>query len=183
MDEDASARLTGVFERHYDEVLAYCVRRIGRTEGEDAASEAFAVASRRVDEIDWDSVRPWLFGVARGVLANRRRGIHRVRRVYGRMAGLAEAPVDSPDEIVVRNAEARDAIAALRQLAPSDRELLMLSAWEGLNSAEIAASLGISVDTARKRLERARGRLARRLQPSSGVVSSPNHTFEWGESQ
>jgi RNA polymerase sigma-70 factor (ECF subfamily) len=81
MERINSTRLTALFEKHHAEILAYCVRRIGRTEGEDAAAEVFAVASRRVDEIDWKTVRPWLFGVARGVLANRWRSQHRLQLV------------------------------------------------------------------------------------------------------
>jgi len=45
MDEDNSTKLTVLFAAHPAEVLAYCVRRIGYAEGEDAAAEVFAVAS------------------------------------------------------------------------------------------------------------------------------------------
>lgn len=181
MEEDNSARLAGIFEEHYDEVLAYCARRIGRTEAEDVASEAFTIASRRVEEIEWETVVPWLFAVARGVLANRRRSIYRLGRVYGRMAGLAVAPSDSPDEVVIRNAEASEAIAALRRLRPSDREILMLSAWEELTAPRIAQSLGISVAATEKRLERAKHRLSRTLHPSANGAGAPNMAVEkWG---
>lgn len=45
MEEDASARFGAVFEVHYDELLAYCARRIGRNEAEDVAAEVFAGVS------------------------------------------------------------------------------------------------------------------------------------------
>jgi RNA polymerase sigma factor (sigma-70 family) len=180
MEEDNSARLAGIFEAHYDEVVAYCARRIGRAEAEDVASEAFVVASRRAEEIEWETVLPWLFAVARGVLANRRRSIYRLGRVYGRMAGLAVAPSDSPDEVVIRNAEARKAIAALHQLRPSDREILMLAAWEELTGSQIALSLGISVAATEKRLERAKHRLSRILDPSANGAGAPSAAVEKG---
>lgn len=47
MDEDTSAKLAVLFQGHYDEVLAYCARRIGRDDAEDVASDVFTVASRR----------------------------------------------------------------------------------------------------------------------------------------
>lgn len=180
MDEDTSGRLTGLFEHHYDEVLAYCARRIGRNEAEDVAAEAFAVASRRVEEIEWETALPWLYAVARGVLANRWRSIHRLRRLQGKMAGLAVAPIDSPDEVVIRSAEARQAMTALRQLRPSDREILMLSAWEELTAGQIAISLGISVAAAEKRLERAKTRMARILHPTPNALGAPGATVEKG---
>lgn len=183
MDEDNSTKLTVLFGEHHAQVLAYCVRRIGYAEGEDAAAEVFAVASRRVDDIDWKTVRPWLYGVARGVLANRHRSLHRLRRVTGRVTGLAAAPADSPDDVVVRNAEAREALSALRRLRPSDREILMLYAWEELGALDIAASLGISVDAAKKRLERAKRRLAHVLHPTSNSLAAPGAVFENGTSQ
>ena len=180
MDEGTSARLSRLFEAHYDEVLAYCARRIGRREAEDSAAEVFAVASRRVDEINWEPARPWLFGIARGVLANRWRSIHRLRRLSGKMAGLAAAPADSPDEVVIRDAEAREAISALRRLRPSDREILMLSAWEELTAAQIAHSLGISVAATEKRLERAKRRFAQTLHPTANAVAAPGVIVEEG---
>ena len=56
---DIDARFTSMFERHYNEVLAYCVRRTNRAEADDVSAEVFAVAWRRSDEIEWETVRPW----------------------------------------------------------------------------------------------------------------------------
>lgn len=49
------------------------------------------------------------------------------------------------------------------QLAPTDQEVLRLTAWEGLAPAEIARVLGISPNAAAIRLHRARGRLRHEL--------------------
>lgn len=72
-----SARFTSMFGRHYREVLAYCARRSARSEAEDTTAEVFAVALRRIHEIDEETVRPWLYGVARGVMNNRLRLLQR----------------------------------------------------------------------------------------------------------
>jgi RNA polymerase sigma-70 factor (ECF subfamily) len=52
---------------------------------------------------------------------------------------------------------------ALRALRPRDREVLLLTAWDGLNASEAAAVLGCSPTAYRIRLHRARRRLARLL--------------------
>lgn len=52
--------------------------------------------------------------------------------------------------------EAEDALA---RLSRGDREVLLLSAWEGLAADEAAVMLGISPSAYRKRLSRARRRL------------------------
>lgn len=173
MEKDSSTKLSVLFADHHAEVLAYCVRRIGHADGEDAAAEVFAVASRRVDEIDWKTVRPWLFGVARGVLANRWRSLHRLHRINRRVAAMAATPADSPDEIVIRTVEARAALNALGKLRPLDREILMLSAWEELSAADIAIALGISVDAAKKRLERAKETFHQSAPPHGQPIRYP----------
>ncbi len=60
---------------------------------------------------------------------------------------------------------------ALEQLSESDREVLMLIAWEGLSPAQAAAALGVKAATVRVRLHRARRRLARALVREIGKRS------------
>ena len=166
---DNSPRLSQLFSNHYDEMLAYCARRVGRSEAEDVAAEVFAVAVRRSGEIDWTTARPWLYGVARGVLANRWRSLQRRRRLVGRMAGMAPIAVEAAGELVVRRAESAQALAALQQMKRDDREILMLAAWEELSGPEIAQVLGISRVAADQRLHRAKRRYARMLDPGLRV--------------
>lgn len=176
-DDSANTRLTHLFESHYDEVLAYCARRIGRSEAEDAAADVFATVSRRRDEIDWGTVRPWLYAIARGVLANRWRSQKRRRRVFEVMAGQAPIPDEPPDEVVVRRAEDSEAIRALWQMRPADREVLMLSAWEEFTCPQIAQALGISVAAAEQRLHRAKQRFVLTLKPVT-TLTGQSFTLE-----
>lgn len=149
------------FQAHHKSLLAYCARRIGRDEAEDVAADVFAIAWRRINEVDQDEVRFWLQGIARGVLRNRWRARLRRRRLLERLAGLAPNPVEIPEEVVVRRAEQERALSALQRLRPIDREILTLAAWEGMTGPEIARSLGISVSAAEQRLHRAKERYAR----------------------
>ena len=73
--------------------------------------------------------RPWLYGVARRVLANHRRGEGRRNALADRLRGeLAETaqPEHLPSDST--------AAVAFRELPEQDRELLSLVAWEELDA-------------------------------------------------
>lgn len=179
--ESADKEFTRLHEAHYDEVLAYCARRIGSTDADEVAAEVFAVTWRRLDEIEWETARAWLYGIARGVLGNRWRSARRHTRLLGRLSGLAPTPRELPDEQVVRRSQDEEVLSALRHLKASDQEVLMLAAWEELTAPEIAHTLGISVAAAEQRLHRAKKRLARILSPTvSPTNASPRVAEEGG---
>jgi RNA polymerase sigma-70 factor (ECF subfamily) len=161
-------------------VLAYCTRRIGRSEADDATADVFAVAWRRIDQIEWSTVRPWLYGIARGVLANRWRTGRRQKRLFQRVSGLAPLREELPDLQVVRRAQDDQVAAAIGQLKPADQEILLLAAWEELTAPEIATSLGVSVSAAEQRLHRAKRRLAKVLEPTTISDMSPRVAEEEG---
>jgi RNA polymerase sigma factor (sigma-70 family) len=145
------------------QVLGYALRRADSPEdAADVVSETFMIAWRRLDEVPvGDEARLWLYGVARRVLANQRRGQQRRERLNARLrdevavvSARAEAGRPAPDSAVM---------AALARLDEADRELITLVAWEGLDRDQIATMLGCSRATIRVRLHRARRRLARLL--------------------
>lgn len=166
-------RFTDLFEQNHGEVLAYCTRRISRIEADDITAEVFAIAWRRIDEVEWATARPWLFGIARGVLANRWRSLERRSRLSEKVSGLGVAWDDSPDVVVIRREQDAVVIAALDAMKPTDREVLALAAWEELSAPEIATVLGITTSAAEQRLHRAKRRFAKVLDasPSNSQVS------------
>jgi RNA polymerase sigma-70 factor (ECF subfamily) len=87
------------------------------------------------------------------VIGERYRAEERWQRLHAR-AGLNDSPPDPAD--------ATQAVAAwevLSGLDEDEREVLLLSAWEGLSSREAAAVLGTSPAAYRMRLARARRHL------------------------
>jgi RNA polymerase sigma-70 factor (ECF subfamily) len=66
--------------------------------------------------------------------------------------------------------------AAIGNLCPEDRDVLLLFAWEHLRPAEIAVCLGIPQGTARWRLHRARSLVQARLDDDAAVRSVPPYT-------
>jgi RNA polymerase sigma-70 factor (ECF subfamily) len=106
-------------------------------------------------------------GIARGAPSNRRRGAERSSALIAR---LREVQPTVPIGAEAETADGR-VLQALGTLAPADRELLLLTAWEQLNRRQVAEVLGISVGTVAVRLHRARGRLARALDAGPAARS------------
>ena len=72
---DRRVRFENLFTRHHDPVLRYVVRRLDvREDAADLVAETFLIAWRRLDDVPENQALPWLYGVARRVLANHRRG-------------------------------------------------------------------------------------------------------------
>lgn len=170
-------RFEAAYRELYEPICGYTLRRV--REPEDAAeviAETFATLWRRFDSCPQGAeLRPWLFGVARRVLANQRRGERR-------RTALGERLSASLDQTAVHAHGASDDTSALARalasLSDSDRELLSLVAWEGLTREELAVALGTSRAVVRLRLHRARKRLRDALPPTE-VRFTGGQEHEW----
>ncbi|MDX6579082.1 MAG: hypothetical protein QOJ47_631, partial [Gaiellales bacterium] len=76
---DEPRAFSSVFERHFDDVRRYLVRRVGSALGDELASETFARAfdGRRRFDAERGVVRAWLFGIAANLLRHRARSEER----------------------------------------------------------------------------------------------------------
>lgn len=158
-----------MFRDNYGGLYAYALRRASPEDAEEVVAETFVVAWRRWDDAPRDHVRPWLYGIARRILANQRRGRARQKRLLERMQGwraLRSSP--AAEAYGIARSESEQLYRAWRQLRPEDRELLLLAAWEQLDHHGIAEVVGCSPGTARVRLHRARKRLRSQLDRLTG---------------
>jgi len=150
------ARFDALFREHERAVLAYAMRRAQTlADAEDVAAETFTIAWRKLGSIPAAEPLPWLYAVARRVLANQRRGKGRRDRLA---ALLRVEDVATP----MRAGEDLDGpvFAALASLSPADQEVIRLTAWEELGNQGIAAVLGITANAVAIRLHRPRARFA-----------------------
>ena len=154
-----------LYESHYDEVHAFCARRVGWHDAGDATADTFAVAWRRIDELPNEMTRAWVFGVARNIIRNQWRSNGRRQRLTERLKQIRDGNRLEPEGIVLRKSVDAAVLEALDKLRPADAEILRLAAWEELSGPEIAAILGISSDAVHQRLSRAKKRLAKHLEP------------------
>ncbi len=144
-------------------LLAYALRRTTSIDdAADVVAETYTIAWRRFDDIyAGEGGLLWLYATARRVIANERRRAHRRGDLLGLLVGEIESSTSrspGPEE-----GDAMFALAALAQLSDDDRELLMLVAWEGLDSVQLGCVLDCSPTAARIRLHRARARLTSKL--------------------
>jgi RNA polymerase sigma-70 factor (ECF subfamily) len=161
--DDCAQRFSELYGALYGRVRAYAARRVGADAADEVTAETFTIAWRRFEAIPAEPL-PWLYGVARNVVARHwsseaRRAATRDALERERAVG-AEAP-DGDDEALWE---------AWQRLGEADREVLALIAWEELSVAEASRVLGCSAPAFSVRLHRARRRLERLLaQPAGGA--------------
>ena len=170
-------RMAAAWAQHSAAVLAYAARRTQVAEdAADVLAETYLIAWRRIGQMPVEpDTRPWLFMVARNVLANQHRA--RVRR-----SALTQSLVDDAARTVAEHQRppgddpgAEGLARALALLPEPDREVLLLAGWDGLAPAQIATALGCSPPAARVRLHRARRRL-RALLDSEDLTHDRTHS-------
>ena len=176
-DWDRRERFEAAYRELYEPICGYTLRRVRDPEdAAEAIAETFVTLWRRFDRCpQGEQLRPWLYGVARRVIANQRRGERR-------RTALGERLVENFDPAVLEPTVGPEDPTALAQafagLSESDRELLSLVAWEGLSRGEIAVALGTSRAAVRLRLHRARKRLRDALAPTQRRFSGGTE-HEW----
>ncbi|GAB1819288.1 RNA polymerase sigma factor [Herbidospora sp. RD11066] len=150
MGDEAS--FTRMFQEHYEPVLRYAWRRAGPADAADIAAETFKIAWEKYDRVPRDQPLPWLYATARNLTMNL---IRRTHRRHTWTDGETGVEADHATEVAGRQA----ALAALNDLSESDRELVLLMSWEGLDLGQAAKVVGCSRATAAMRVHRLRRRL------------------------
>jgi RNA polymerase sigma factor (sigma-70 family) len=170
-----------VFEAEFSGLHRYLRRRLGADVAEDLASATFASAYANWARFDSTRpVRPWLYGIAANLVRRHWRDERRMLRAYAR---TGVDPVVAEDDAQLDRFDAssrrRELAAALAELRPRDREILLLHAWAELSDSEIAAALSLPLGTVKSRLHRARDSMRNRIRPDGQLaVNIPLATTE-----
>ncbi|WP_170321318.1 RNA polymerase sigma factor [Acrocarpospora pleiomorpha] len=179
------ARFTRLFDACYERVLRYAARRVDGDSAADVAAETFVVAWRKIGDLPArdDEALPWLYGIARRVVANEQRRGRRSQRLMSRLMSISWAGRDAARD------HAEDAVAtsgleqALRRLSPQDQEVLRLIGWEDLSISHAALVLECSPATMAVRAQRARQRFLAvlgdlKVETSVGAADVPSAVKE-----
>lgn len=162
---DAQA-LSALFERHARRLLGFAHYRMGselrgRYEAEDVVQETLLRAARDFADFQYDTPGAfyrWLTTIARHTMADLARHEGRLRRSPEELIALSG--VDLANSLTPsRVAAQREQLAALNvrlETLPDDyREVIILSKFEGLDTAEVAARMGRSREQVALLLHRA----------------------------
>lgn len=165
-------RFTALFDDAYDDVLRFVRRRVGEEGSDDVVADAFLTVWRRLDDLPVEpgDARAWLFGIARGTMANARRSDRRRQALGVRLAQVEVGPGPLLDDATALSI---DLSRAWKRLSEIDQEALALTLLDGLTSAQSAHVLGTTAVAYRLRLSRARRRLRQFLEEDPPTISDP----------
>lgn len=153
-----------LLERLAPRVYRFALRLCGDAHAaEDLTQEAFLRAWRRRDALrDAHAVRVWLFRIVANVWRDR---LRRGRLPVERAGVLPEspAPAPAPERLAAGREELVAALAALDALPPRQRDVLYLTACEGLSAAEVADVLDINANAVKANLSLARKAMRQKL--------------------
>jgi RNA polymerase sigma-70 factor (sigma-E family) len=133
-----------------------------RSEAEDAVAEAYARAWQRWSTVrDCDSPEAWVRRVASRIAVSAwRKAVNRIR-AHHRDTHTQETDGLSPDHVAL--------VAALRQIPPDQRRVIVLHHLVGLSVAEISVEVGAPTGTVKARLARGRKAMAAHLSDDPAV--------------
>jgi len=155
-----------LYRRYFDRLHRFCQRHTHDVhEAEEIAQEAFVRALRSMDRFSGERrFYPWMTVIAKRLTIDRHRKLSRVEVTDEPDLGSVDPDVDHLFAAV----DAQHVHAALAQVGPRHREVLLLREAEGLSYAEIGERLEVPVTTVEALLHRARKALRREFAAVGG---------------
>ncbi len=156
-----SARaLERIFERYETPLYEFLVGILrDHHQAEDALQETFVRALQRLDRVDLDHLRGWLFTVAyhQAMLVRRRRKARLPSG--GEPNGPVTDPSPAPWVLAASQDDARRLRELLARLPAKQREVIQQRIYEGKRFREIAADMDCPLNTALARMHEGLKRL------------------------
>ena len=161
---DPATVFAELFDAHAAGLHRYLSRRVGAV-ADDLVAETFlaGLAGREGYDPARADPRTWLYGIATNLLRRHFRQELRGLAATAKAAAVVTESGSDPGDAVPGQVDAQVRLGRLALgiagLTQDDRDVLLLTAWAGLDSTEVARALGIPVGTVRSRLHRVRRQL------------------------
>ena len=153
-DLEREKRFLAAHAAGHDRIYRYFRRRTeNAATAEDLCAEVFRIAWEKTGQEEGLSVMV-LFGIAKNVLRNHDRAAQRSASLLGALQLEREHERDTGESRIHE---------ALARLGSDEREVLLLTYWDGFSSSEVSDLLDTSATAVRMRLHRARKALGRLL--------------------
>ena len=174
---DSEHDFGGLYAEYQPRIRRYLARIVGEHDAEDLTQTVFLKVSQALEDFRGEStLSTWIYRIATNTATDwmRRSSCRREIESVGldvpfdgersEHAADEHGRLSLADQALVR----REMNQCIRQVVdglPADyRDAITLSDIEGLKNAEIAGRLGVSVDTVKIRLHRARGMLRKAME-------------------
>jgi RNA polymerase sigma-70 factor (ECF subfamily) len=165
--------LREVYDDNHVVVYRYVLHLVSNPAmAEDFVSETFLRAAKSVDRLRdrRDSVRQWLFRVARNVVLDYRKSAYARKCVLIDYLPDVLTNPDRPDELVVKNWLVGEVDHCVQLLTASHRDCLQLRFRDGLSVRETAIRLNRTVNATKQLQHRALGKLGELLAGSADAA-------------
>lgn len=161
----------------YADFVYRSLRSLGvpASRAEDAMQDVFLIANNHLSSFEGAFYKAWLFRLSDSIARNVRRSAKRTHNAPLESVVLVD-PGSSPFDRAAQSEKIQLLQALLEQLDEGQREVFVLAELEQLAQVEIAAALGVHVNTVANRLNAARSsleRLLRRHQQGSNLGKGP----------
>jgi len=178
MSSGQALSFSSVYDEFYIKILQYLRRLVGEFEAEEVTQTVFEKISRNLGSFKGESkLSTWIYRIATNTALDKLKSSSFKHSHAGPLAHLPihlpeiEEPASkgsnsltSPEKMVIRDEMSECIKEFVERLPPDYRTVIVLNQLEGLTNKEIAEILGISLDTAKIRLHRARARLKKSLE-------------------
>lgn len=160
--ETPSPDFKEIYQNFYMPIFRYVTRLVGPYEAEDLTQEVFFKINQSLDSFRGDAkLSTWVYRIATNTSIDHMRRNQTSDRASKELTSkiAIQSQVIDLNSQVIRN-EMNDCIHLLINDLPEQyRMVLVLKEFEGFSNSEIASILGVSLDTVKIRLHRARARL------------------------
>jgi RNA polymerase sigma-70 factor, ECF subfamily len=175
-----------VYSAFYPRILRYLTRLVGPDEAEDVSQEVFSKISRSLGEFRGDALlSTWIYRIATNAARDRIRSAEYRTSLHSASTGglcrIEDTPAPEADVSVERQAIRGEMSGCVQsmvsELPEGFRTVLALSDMEGLRNAEIAEVLGVTLETVKIRLHRARTKLRKRMESQCSLYRDRDNTL------
>jgi RNA polymerase sigma-70 factor (ECF subfamily) len=150
---DTSQRIAiaSLYGDYYDKIVRYIFIRISnRSEAENLGGEVFLKALRSLGSYRGSKLQmpAWLFSIARNLVIDYQRKMSKRKHVSINEVEIADS--HSVEQEVETKSEVERLSKALKQVTPSQREVIGLRFFAGMSSFEVGKTLGKSSGAVRE---------------------------------
>jgi RNA polymerase sigma-70 factor (ECF subfamily) len=191
--DDSELEFQNIYDAFQPRILRYLIRMVGENEAEDVTQEIFVKVSQALENFRGESkLSTWLYRIATNAALDRLRSPSFQRIAQKKLSddSIEKSEVEPGDKDIstgettpsveqqfVRKEMNKWIRDFIEELPENYRTVVVLSELEGLSNTEIAEVLGVTLDTVKIRLHRARAKLKKELETHCDFYRDERNEF------